>query len=31
MAEGEKRYRHTVADGGWDPILEQIKQLAEEK
>ena len=29
VAEGEKRYQHTVADGGWDPILEQIKQLAE--
>lgn len=30
VAEGEKRYQHSVADGGWDPLLEQIRQIAEE-
>lgn len=30
VADGENRYNHTVQGGGWDPILVQIKQLAEE-
>lgn len=30
VAEGEKRFQHSVADGGWEPLLEQIKQIAEE-
>ena len=30
VAEGEQRYQHTIADGGWDPILVQIKKVAEE-
>ena len=29
VAEGETRYRHSVDGGGWDPILVQIKALAE--
>lgn len=29
VAEGAKRYEHTVAGGGWTPILDQIKQLLE--
>ena len=29
VAEGDKRYHETVSGGGWQPILEQIKQLLE--
>jgi len=29
VAEGETRYQHTVGGGGWEPILTQIKALAE--
>ncbi|HSV09942.1 MAG TPA: SRPBCC domain-containing protein [Hanamia sp.] len=29
VAEGEKRFRETMAGGGWDPILIQIKKLVE--
>lgn len=29
VAEGEKRYKHSIEEGGWDPLLEQIKQIAE--
>jgi uncharacterized protein YndB with AHSA1/START domain len=30
VADGANRYKHTVDGGGWDPILIQIKQLAED-
>lgn len=29
VGDGEKRYRETLEGGGWQPILEQIKKLAE--
>lgn len=29
VAEGQKRYEDTVAGGGWQPVLESIKKLAE--
>jgi uncharacterized protein YndB with AHSA1/START domain len=31
VAEGEKRYNDTMAGGGWQSIIEQVKKLAEEK
>lgn len=31
VGDGENRYKHTVDGGGWQPILEQIKQLVEAK
>ncbi|HEY6160879.1 MAG TPA: SRPBCC domain-containing protein [Bacteroidia bacterium] len=32
VADGEKRYKETYNNGvGWDPILVQIKKIAEEK
>jgi uncharacterized protein YndB with AHSA1/START domain len=30
VADGEKRYQHTVDGGGWDPILAEVKKLVEE-
>jgi len=30
VAEGEKRYQHTVQEGGWEPVLIAIKKLVEE-
>lgn len=30
VGDGESRYKHTVDGGGWQPILDQIKQLVEE-
>lgn len=29
VAEGASRYEHSVRDGGWEPILGQIKALVE--
>jgi uncharacterized protein YndB with AHSA1/START domain len=29
VAEGERRYQDTIAEGGWGGILEQIKKLVE--
>ncbi|MCX6291070.1 MAG: SRPBCC domain-containing protein [Bacteroidetes bacterium] len=29
VADGLNRYKHTVDGGGWQPILEEIKKLAE--
>jgi uncharacterized protein YndB with AHSA1/START domain len=29
VAEGEKRYKEVSENGGWQPILERIKELAE--
>ncbi|MFT4032514.1 MAG: SRPBCC domain-containing protein [Siphonobacter sp.] len=29
VTEGEKRYNDTIAEGGWQSILEQIKAMAE--
>ncbi|GAA0533894.1 SRPBCC family protein [Chitinophaga japonensis] len=30
VANGQERYQHTIADGGWASILEQVKKLVEE-
>lgn len=30
VAEGERRYNDTIAEGGWEGILVQIKKLVEE-
>lgn len=30
VADGESRYKDSLAGGGWSSILEQIKQIAEE-
>ena len=30
VGDGEKRYRETIAGGGWDPVLTAIKKLVEE-
>lgn len=29
VGEGEKRFRETLAGGGWQPILDEIKKLVE--
>ena len=29
VADGANRYKHTVDGGGWDPILVEIKKIAE--
>ncbi|MGB8193795.1 MAG: SRPBCC domain-containing protein [Chitinophagaceae bacterium] len=29
VGDGERRYNETVSGGGWQPILDQIKQLVE--
>lgn len=29
VGDGEKRYQETIDGGGWDPILNEIKKLAE--
>lgn len=29
VAEGQQRYEHTMQEGGWDSILQQIKKLVE--
>ena len=29
VGQGRERYEHTVAGGGWDPILVKIKELVE--
>ncbi|MBA2406600.1 MAG: SRPBCC domain-containing protein [Chitinophagales bacterium] len=29
VGDGENRYKHTIDGGGWQPILEEIKQLVE--
>jgi uncharacterized protein YndB with AHSA1/START domain len=29
VGDGEKRYQHTLAGGGWQPILEAIRNLVE--
>ncbi len=30
VADGEKRYGHTIADGGWNAILAKIKDVVEQ-
>ncbi|MBV6646085.1 MAG: SRPBCC domain-containing protein [Cyclobacteriaceae bacterium] len=29
VADGEKRYQDTMAQGGWQPVLDQIKKIVE--
>ncbi len=29
VGDGEKRYKHTIDGGGWEPILVEIKKLVE--
>ncbi|HEY5406208.1 MAG TPA: SRPBCC domain-containing protein [Ginsengibacter sp.] len=31
VGDGEKRFRETLAGGGWQPILDQIKKLVEDE
>lgn len=31
VADGQKRYNDTVSEGGWQPILEKVKELVEDR